>query len=344
MNPTLSLIFDGAAAWFSDDDPPPALGAHDPRKTGFHWQQLELAISSVVDPFFRFDSYIVFAPVGVEVEEAYATTLALPAGLQLRAGQFLTRFGRINATHPHSWDFVDQTFAIGRLMGGEGNRGLGTELSWLAPLPWFVEALVSLTEATGEGTARSFYGGNDLGVQSPADLQLTLALKQFFPLGDAWGLSWGLSAAAGPNATGHDNRTEIVGTDLYLKYSPVEGNSPTTVTLQSEWFYRRRQVPHEVLSDLNGYTQLTWRFARRWSAGARYEVGSPTYGGPEDDLDPSWTAYRHRTSAALTFNPSEFSRLRLQAAHDDRRWRSDPLWSVLLAAEFVIGAHGAHRY
>ena len=56
----------------------------------------------MVDPYFRFDSNLVFSQFGVEIEEAYATTLDLPANLQVRAGQFLTRFGRINATHPHA--------------------------------------------------------------------------------------------------------------------------------------------------------------------------------------------------------------------------------------------------
>ena len=38
----------------------------------------------------------------VELEEAIMTTRSLPKGLQLKAGQFLTEFGRINPTHPHA--------------------------------------------------------------------------------------------------------------------------------------------------------------------------------------------------------------------------------------------------
>ena len=59
------------------------------------------------------------AEFGVEVEEAYLTTLALPANLQVRASQFLTRFGRLNSTHPHAWDFTDQPLVNGRFFGGE---------------------------------------------------------------------------------------------------------------------------------------------------------------------------------------------------------------------------------
>lgn len=347
MNPALSFVLDASLAWFSDDEPLQG-GAHDPQKTGFNFQQLEAAISSAVDPYFRFDAFLVFSQIGVEVEEAYATTLALPANLQLRAGQFLTRFGRLNATHPHTWDFADQPLALSRVMGGEGNRGLGIELSWLAPLPWYVEVLGSATDAAGEGTARSFYGPRDLGVRGPLDVQLTGALKQFFPFTDDWSLSWGLSFAGGPNATGHDNRSEIYGTDLYLRYRPVAGARPTTVTLQTEWFYRRRQVPYDVLSDLNGYAAAGWRFALRWSAAVRYELGTPPRDRDgeivPDDLDPFWTEDRHRASAVLGFAPSEFSRLRLQVSVDVPRWRADPGWSAFLVAEFAVGAHGAHPF
>ena len=121
-NPDISLIADFALAYFSER-PNLETGAHDPHHTGFNLQQLELSAGAAVDPYFRFDANIVFGLFDVEIEEAYATTLDLPAGLQLRAGQFLTQFGRINATHPHGWDFVDQVFAIGRVFGPEGNRG-----------------------------------------------------------------------------------------------------------------------------------------------------------------------------------------------------------------------------
>lgn len=347
MNPDLSFILGTAFAWFSDDEPLQT-GAHDPRKTGFNWQQLEAAVTSAVDPYFKLDAFIVFGQVGVEVEEAYATSLSLPWNLQLRVGQFLTRMGRLNSTHPHAWDFVDQPFALGRVMGGEGNRGLGGEMSFLAPLPWYVEAVLSVTDPAGEGTARSFYGGADLGISSPFDFQITLALKQFFPFSDAFGLAWGLSAAAGPNPTGRRNRTEITGTDVYLKFRPVGGSPFTTVALQSEWFYRRRQVPGDVLSDVNGYAHLSWRFAQRWSTAVRYELGSPTFdrdGGVADDpLDPFWTAYRSRYAWTVTFGPTEFSRVRLQVSLDDAGWRRDPGYGVFFATEFLVGAHGAHPF
>lgn len=342
LNPDISVVLDVAAAWFSDENL--QTGGHDPSETGFNLQQLEVSIGKSVDPYFRFDANLVFSLFGVELEEAYGTTLALPGRFQIRLGQFLTRFGRLNASHPHAWDFADQPFALGRVFGGEGNRGLGVEGSWLAPLPWSVEVYLSLTGAAGEGTARSFYGAEDLGVESPLDLLLVAALKQFFPLGDDWSLLVGLSYAGGPNATGAGNRSEVYGIDLYLKYRPIGAGSHTQIAFQSEWLWRRRQVPENVLSDASGYAQLVWRFARRWGTGLRWELGTPASRTGADSLDPLWTENRQRVSGQLSFWPTEFSRLRLQGSIDAPGWQDDPVVALFLACELVVGAHGAHKF
>jgi hypothetical protein len=345
IQPDISLILDAAAAYFSDEPLPG--GAHDPDHTGFNFQQLELAAGAAVDPYFRFDTNLVFSPFGVEIEEAYATTLSLPLGLQVRFGQFLSKFGRLNATHPHSWDFADQPFALTRVFGAEGGRGLGGEVSWLLPLDWHAELSLGVTEAAGEATARSFYGARDLGVASPSDLLYTTALEQFFPLSDSWSLLGGLSGAFGPNSSGRDNHSDVYGADLYLKYRPLDEPEPTVVSLQAEWLYRRRQVPGDLLSDHGGFVQGRWRFAKRWATSLRWEYGSPAYGDDGsvtlDPLDPEWSSARQRMSAALSFYPTEFSRLRLQGNHDLPDWRN-AISAVFLAAEVLIGAHGAHSF
>ena len=345
MNPDISFIADFAAAWFSEDENLQT-GEHDPHENGFNFQQLELALGKAVDPYFRLDGNIVFHPEGVEIEELYATTLSLPYNLQARVGQFLTRFGRQNPTHPHQWDFVDQPLMLGKVFGGEGNFALGGELSYLTPLPWYVELIGSVTDARGEGTNRSFFGdAADARVDSPLDFQDTVAAKQFFELSHDWSLLWGLSWATGPNP---DGRTHLFGTDVYLKYRPITTGSYTTVVLQAEVFYRRRQIPDDVLRDGSGYAYLAWRFARRWSTAARYEYGGAATPGSgmtgADYLDPEWTSGRHRASANLTFWPTEFSRLRAQVSIDVPRWREDPIVAGFLAMEFSVGAHGAHPF
>jgi hypothetical protein len=343
----LSFVLDLALAAFTSEEPLQG-GGHDPTENGFNFQQLEMSVGTVVDPYLRFNGHIVFTPSEVEIEEAYVTTLDLPANLQVRAGQFLTRFGRLNSTHPHAWDFADQPFVLSRVFGGEGNRGLGLEVSWLSPLPWYLEVVSSATDARGEGTARSFLGAESRRVESPFDFQFTGAVKQFFPFSDDLSLLWGLSAATGPNASGSSSRSNIFGTDLYLKYRPTAVADGTVVSLQAELLYRRRQIPDERLTDLGGYAQALWRFSKRWATAARYEFGTPAHGRDglvaEDPLDPEWISTRQRLSANVTFWPTEFSRLRLQAATDRAGWRDERDYSVFLTLEAVMGAHGSHAF
>jgi hypothetical protein len=367
LNPDISFIADVAAAWFSAK-PPLESGEHDPRNNGFTLQQLELAASSAVDPYFRFDSFIVFKlprppaagqPIGtgesggVEIEEVYATTTSLPANLQLRVGQFLTRFGRFNPTHPHTWDFVDQPLEIGRLFSPDGNRGLGLELSYLTPLPWYVELVGSVTQ------------DSEVDVSHWGNLQATVALKQFFSPSDDWSLMWGLSGIAGSDPSqpaDPDGRSQIGGTDVYLKYRPLSGGSYTIVSLQAEWFYRRRDVllapattARETLHDTGGFAALFWRFAQRWAGAARWELGTPSRTGagvvtPHCGLDnpmcidSAFIDNVQRVSANLTFWPTEFSRIRLQSAAALPGGGQDTEWSVMTAFEFAVGAHGAHAF
>ncbi|HLE57347.1 MAG TPA: hypothetical protein VJB15_09710 [Rhodothermia bacterium] len=75
-------------------------------------------------------------------------------------------------------------------------------------------------------------------------------------------------------------------------------------------------------------------FARRWTAGVRYDRS-------ERAAEPSLRD--DGASAVLTFRPSEFSALRWQYRRSDfadTRTADELLLQVL----FVIGAHGAHPF
>ena len=77
-----------------------------------------------------------------------------------------------------------------------------------------------------------------------------------------------------------------------------------------------------------------WRLGLRTE---RLQPGTPDYGLSAGDYQP------RKSSLMLDFNPSEFSRIRLQWAQD--RSRPGPadrqLW---LQYQMSLGAHGAHSY
>src|SRR5437867_6588853 len=153
FNPKISLNGLFSAAMFSKKDNL-NFGDHDPNVQGFKLQNGELHLQGTVDPYFQMDSNIVLTidkgDTKVELEELYGTSLALPANLQVVAGQFFTRFGRQNPQHPHQWDFADQPVILNRIFGPDALRGPGLQLSWLAPTPFFLEFKASAQQAQGE--------------------------------------------------------------------------------------------------------------------------------------------------------------------------------------------------
>lgn len=348
MNPDISLIADFALAWFSDD--PDLVGGHDPGDVGFNLQGLELGIQAAIDPYFRFDSFILFSQFGVEIEEAYGTTLNLPWSLQLRMGQFLTSFGRINPTHLHAWNFVIQPLALGKFFGGEGLRGLGLETSQLLPLPWLAEWTLAVQNIGGGATGRSFLSST-AEIESLLDLTVSGRLEQYWDLADNIGLLFGLSAVNGPNSTGRNNRSDVFGADLLLKWNPAVAGGYRELGWQSEFLLRRRQSPGpadetdgEVLQDWGGYSELYYSPNLLWRFAGRYEYVA---GIDNDPLDPGWNEDRQRVSANLTWYPSHFSRLRFEYALDSMPYRSEGdelVHMAFIQLELVAGAHAAHSY
>ncbi len=219
-------------------------GDHDPRRRGFNIQNVELAFSGAVDPYFTAHANVVYVitPEGetkIELEEAYALTQQLPYGLerhgfQLKAGQFFTEFGRLNRQHPHQWDWQDQPVVLSRFFGGDGLRGQGARLGWLTPLPWYSELLVGAQNAQGE-TMVSFNANDEVfeerpiggrpfasdGTRGVADLVYLARWVNGGDLSDTWSTQVGVSYLHGPNATGPDGRTQIYGLDGVLKWRPL---------------------------------------------------------------------------------------------------------------------------
>lgn len=349
LNPEISLTLNVAASYFSNE--PMQVGHHDPNRNGFTFQQLEMAFHANVDPYFKFRGYLVVGEHGLELEEAFAQTTSLPGRLQLRAGKFLNRFGRINSRHPHAWHFLDMPLVMGRFLGDEGLSGTGIEASWLAPTPWYLELVMS---AVHGAEARSFRG-EDSSIDSVRDFVYVGAIKNHFAFGPSWSLALGVSGAFGRNNAAWEDGilstptadlpthglTQIYGTDLYLRFRPVDAAGYRAFSLQFEFMHRRREVGGMLLSNNGLYAQAIGNISQRWEVGARYEWVD---GSALDDLDPEWTGDRHRMSVQGTFYPSHFSRIRLQTNYDRPTWSRQPIVAVMLGLELSIGAHGAHKF
>ncbi len=244
-------------------------GGHDPNQRGFTVQGVEMNLRGAVDPYLRGNANILYSLDAegesfLELEEAWLETTALPWNFQLRGGQLLSDFGRLNSQHPHSWGFVDAPLISARMFGADGMRNPGARLAWLAPMPFFTELSLGIQDSHG-GTAASFrsaghsHGGeeeegvpfgfrhpdNDRGVRDFADLLFTPRLATSFELTDHQTLALGASGAFGPNnnGAGGDTATQIYGVDCFWKWKPArsEGGFPF-VSWQTEAMVRRYEL------------------------------------------------------------------------------------------------------
>ena len=357
LNPNLAVILEAAGAAFGTARPskagaplpdlPLQTGGHDATHNGFTLRQVELALGASVDPYLRFDASLVFKD-GVEVEEAYATTLALPLSLQARAGEFLSHFGRHNEQHPHAWWFVSQPLVYGQLLGEDNHRGLGAELSWLSPLPWATTLFVSVQESAGACCSRTFSPeeGTPAEVRSPLDLIATGVVEQFFPITDDLSLLWGLSAQAGPaQYLDPEGRGELWATDVLLRYRPAEASSRWFVELQAEGMLRTRHrggsdLVRDAIVDGGTYAQLIYHPNPELGAGVRYDLVD----GDAADLAGAGLGHNSQRGGLLVeYAPTHFSRLQAEL-NAGTRGQNDLLWGAMLNLEVAIGAHGAHAY
>ena len=369
MNISLDSVFAlaySSAANLNDIE----VGDHDPQQRGFNARNTELAFDGAVDPYFEGFANVVFLldndnQTEVELEEAFMQTSSLPYNLQLKGGQFFADFGRLNPTHPHTWDFADTPLVNGLFLGPDGLRGVGAQASWTLPLPWYSQLVFASQNGRGE-TGFSFRNPGDNGMffdrvttdREARGLQDFVWIPRFensFNLSDTQTVLAGVSGAFGSNETGANSRTQIYGADLLYKWksSHAEGGFPF-VKWQTEVMYRRFQAGHgaddsfpvaETFHDWGFYSQVLWVFKKGLVAGIRGDYVHMQDSMYTDDLDRQ---SRWRLSANLTWYPTEFSKIRLQYNQDflEENFFLSPreVESVFLQWEFILGAHGAHKF
>lgn len=168
FNPGISVILDGTYynAFSGHEEGLPGFGGGDDHghghgdeghghglSEGFQLRSAELVFTGSVDPYFDMLVQAALFDGGIEIEEAYITTRRLPAGLQFKAGRFLSDVGYINKQHIHSWDFVDQPWMIEHLFGEEGLRENGIQLSWMPATNSYTRFGVELLNGESEGVA-----------------------------------------------------------------------------------------------------------------------------------------------------------------------------------------------
>jgi hypothetical protein len=341
---------------------------------GFSLREAEVAFSGAVDPYF--EAWAIFAIGGgeIEVEEAYFQTRKFLPGLQLRAGKFFSGFGYINKQHPHQWDFVDGPLPYDLLLGGSIND-TGVQLNWLPDLPFYTQLGFEALQGENERfSAQLGADGSPFFDEKAGPRLFTGWLKVSPNLGYSHAVQIGASYAYSrlhqelvahePHEAEADHVDEafqgdsrVLGFDFVWRYDSPRQYGARDFSLQAEYLRRVEDLSlvgageepaggeTRLATEDGAYAQVVYGIAPRFTVGLRFDVAGLTNrvetGGETEELDSS-----RRLSADLTFNPTEFSRLRVQYSRGDFAvgGAREKYQQVYVQFQMSLGVHGAHRF
>ena len=377
FNPAISLILQGTYARTSQDPSNfvisgfvPSGGEVGPPPRSFGLGESELIVTASIDPYFRGALVAALTPDNaLEVEEAYFQTTSLPSGFTLKGGRFLSGIGYQNEIHQHAWDFQDAPLPYKAFLGGRYQQD-GVQLKWLAPTALFFELGAEL----GNGAA---FPGNDRSKNGVGSTALLAHLGG--DIGESWAWRAGgsylrtgsrdrnyndLDSTGATVTNGFSGRSRVWVVDGVLKWAPNGNATIRNFKLQGEYFRSRERgdftfntggpalTDYLRTSQSGWYAQGVYQFMPRWRVGYRYDalrrgtvdIGAVSSGALTLADFPTLAMHDPtRQTAMLEFNPSEFSRLRLQYSADKSRAGVTDN-QVFLQYIHSLGPHGAHRF
>ncbi|MBT8130158.1 MAG: TonB-dependent receptor [Gammaproteobacteria bacterium] len=373
FNPAISVIIDGVYASYKNNPedyqiPGFALGGEaELSPEGFSLGHSEIVFSNNIDDKFYGQFTLAFAEhdneIEVELEEAFFETLSLGGGFTIRGGRFYSALGYLNQQHEHAWDFKDAPLVYRALFGNQYFDD-GLRLSVIMPTDLFLEF-------GAEALSGRKYpaGGEHDGVGSwvaYANIGGDIGVSHSWQAGASYWSADRIEREYGGHSHGGTAETPLfegdsktIGLNAVYKWAPDGNYRERNVKLQFEYFDRNDEgnltlldsIPLET-STLDSrqdgwYAQATWKFARSWRTGIRYDrLDSDNKGSDPGVLDEAGLLSNghtpKRASVMAEWVPSEYSRLRLQYNRDDSYQVSDD--QVFLQYTFSIGAHGAHAF
>jgi hypothetical protein len=338
---------------------------------GFSLREAEITFSGAVDPYF--DVWAIFAVANetIEVEEGYVLTRKFIPGMQLKFGKFYSGIGYINKQHPHQWDFVDQALPYDAIFGGALNE-TGVQLTWLPNLPFYTQLGVEALQGANERLASQIGESDETPwFSSKAGPRLLTGFLKVSPnVGYSNALQVGASYGySSQHQELHDEvedgvvdeafqgHTQFIGADAVWKYDSPRQYGKGDLTVQAEYLYRIKNLDlvaeggepvagGSVRFRQDGlYVQAVYGLFSRWTAGLRFDTIGLTNRIEGDEESASLDASR-RYTADLTFNPTEFSRLRAQFAHGEFQVGGvkETFDQFYLQFQMSLGAHGAHKF
>ncbi|HBF47836.1 MAG TPA: hypothetical protein DDW91_15835, partial [Shewanella frigidimarina] len=303
----------------------------------------------------------------------FIQTLAMPYGLSVRAGRFLSDIGYLNNQHLHTDAFTDRPAAYRAFLGGhyfdDGirlNYVAPTDLYWTMGVEAFKGESLRATDEHGERdfddvgvyTALTKIGG-DIGIESSWQLGLSYLRNQN---GQAYAEDEHEDEAADEEGHAeHSHSASYTGENTYIadfvyKWAPNGNYKYQNLTVSGEYFRvtdifgmepgHILEADHEDVSTddyhQGWYVSSVYQFSPSWSAGIRYGQ-IDTNEIHEDHLDPQKLK---ESEVSLAWHSSHFSTVRLQYTHQTGTnfdgFEDDNIFTLQYVMS--LGAHGAHQF
>jgi hypothetical protein len=308
---------------------------------GLGFDEAEISLLSVVDPYWTFVSNIVFLPDHtVDPEEVWVRSTNIPS-VQLKLGKIRGFFGKHGLLHTHAFPFIQAPIIMENSIGEEGFKDAGIEAAWLTPLPWYAELTGGVYQAIGIDDDHPL----DFGSTRHDNVPFLGHFKNLFDVNDATTLEAGASALQGRGIDG--NIHGAYGADLTVRNVPARNSNRRGWILQSEYIQKSSRIDGDYIREQDGgYASFQYRVSQVWWMGIRGEQARQSFTDfVVDDTGAPIPAKVNRGSVNIAWTPSEFSFIRLEYSHaksdvgihptDDR---------LLLQLSYTIGYHPAHAY
>jgi hypothetical protein len=291
-------------------------------------REAEFGFSAAIDPYAK-GTFIFSKPNDgeLEVEEGYATLLALPYGLQAKIGKMRSPFGKINVIHGHDLPQTDRPDVYTSFFGEDGLVESGVSLSKVLPTPWFSSVDVQL--ANGDTTP--LFGRASL------NKPLTVGRwKNFFSINDTQSLELGVSGAIGARGSDELHRlTGVEGVDITYRWLPP--SQYHAFIWQTELLRAQRENPTVGANQLwGGYSFMEYKLNNRWSTGVRLDYTQH----PElADAAGAWAVAPY-----VDFWESEFGRWRVEYKHNFGNQQIQPSNQAWVQYSVIMGLHPPHTF
>jgi hypothetical protein len=336
VNPDISLIGDLRLSGFRN-----APSDLYDNKLKLYFEELEIAANGYLNPYTRADVTMGISGTGgeIDIEEAYATLLrGLPLNLQIRAGQYLVDFGKINTQHAHQWSWILRPLMFQQFFGEEGLKDIGINVTSMWPVG---KSALTISGNLLQGDFLLGESANDVSYDMGGSSRISL----FSPVGTYSSLEAGISGLLGEFDPIHKRWAKMGDIDFKYKWRP---NVYQSLVFVGESIISSRKIDNiyendgdttiesKNINSFGMFSAIDYQFKRRFNIGAFVDYSQP----PEAD-----SIYQMGYGVFAGFSLAEETyRIGLLLRQDDGKDWEKPYQTILVQLLWSLGPHKPHTY